>query len=158
MNTLLFRNIETLIRITVILISLIHPFILLSYGELPSMSSYWNTPLQPLFIFVNATTSFFLFSTNNWRIPSLFLLLLTAFSVFLYPIIHYTFAILFFTSCIYPLLKTKRFKYYPILYSLSLIVGLFKGLLWLEIYCVLILTTYHLHTLLYKEYLLKKRN
>jgi hypothetical protein len=153
----LFHNIDTLIRIIVILTSLVHPFILLSYGELPSMSSYWETPLQPLFIFVNATTSYFLFSINKWKLPSLFLLLLTAFSVSLYPQLHNVFAILFFITCLYPLIKTKRFKYYPILYSLSIIVGLLYGILWLEIYCVLILTIYHLHTLIYKEYLLTQR-
>jgi hypothetical protein len=153
----LFHNIDTLIRIIVILTSLVHPFILLSYGELPSMSSYWETPLQPLFIFVNATTSYFLFSINKWKLPSLFLLLLTAFSVSLYPQLHNVFTILFFITCLYPLIKTKRFKYYPILYSLSIIVGLLYGILWLEIYCVLILTIYHLHTLIYKEYLLTQR-
>ena len=153
----LFHNIDTLIRIIVILTSLVHPFILLSYGELPSMSSYWETPLQPLFIFVNATTSYFLFSINKWKLPSLFLLLLTTFSVSLYPQLHNVFTILFFITYLYPLIKTKRFKYYPILYSLSIIVGLLYGILWLEIYCVLILTIYHLHTLIYKEYLLTQR-
>jgi hypothetical protein len=153
-----FSKIDLLIRIIVILISLFHPFILLlSYGELPSMSSYWETPLQPLFIFVNAATSYFLFSINNWKIPSLFLLLLTAFSVSLFPQIHNIFAILFFVTCLYPLIKTKRFKYYPLLYSLSIIVGLLWGILWLEIYSVLILTIYHLHTLIYKEYLFTNR-
>lgn len=157
MSPKLFHNIDILIRIIVILTSLVHPFILLSYGELSSMSLYWETPLQPLFIFVNATTSYFLFSINNWKLPSLSLLLLTAFSVSLYPLLHIIFAIVFFISCLYPLIKTKRFKYYPILYSLSIIVGLLYGLLWLEIYCVLILTIYHLHTLIYKEYLLTHR-
>lgn len=158
MEIRIFQNLDLILRIIVILVSLIHPFILLfTCGELPSMSSYWETPLQPLFIFTNATTSYFLFSINKWKLSSLFLLLLTAFSVSLYPNLHNLFAVLFFISCLYPLIKSKRFKFYSILYSLSIVIGLFFGILWLEIYAVLVLTAYHLHTLWYKEYLISQR-
>lgn len=142
------------IRLFVVLLSFLQPFILIwSCGELDSISSYWETPLQPLFIFTNAVTSYFFFTMNRWRYSSLGLLLLTAFSVTLYPTIHNIVAISFFLSCLYPLYKTKRFKYYIGLYSLSFIVLLFFGILWAEIFGVIILTAYHTHMLLYKRML-----
>jgi hypothetical protein len=154
----LFGNIDFFVRLFVILISLLQPFILIYFcGELTSLSQYWETPLQPLFIFINATTSYFFFDLKDWKIPSLFLMLLTAFSVTLYPAVHNLFAVLFFISCLYSLYTTKRFRIYTIIYCISLIIGLLFGLLWLEIFAILVLTVYHLHILVYKEFLLNQR-
>jgi hypothetical protein len=152
------KKYEFYIKFFVIILSIIQPFILLSIcGELWSISSYWKTPLQPLFILVNATTSYFFFSTDKWQIPSFFLLLLTAFSIELYPITHNIFAGLFFLSCSYPLLTLKRFRLFTVFYLMSILVLLSSGMLWFEIYCVLILGSYHLTILLYKHYLDKLR-
>jgi len=146
------------IKLFVIILSIIQPFIFLSIcGELWSISSYWRTPLQPMFIIVNAATSYFFFSTDKWLIPSILLLLLTAFSLDLYPTIHNVIAGLFFFSCTYPLLTLKRFRFFGILYLLSLFVFLLSGMLWFEIYCVLILGAYHLTILIYKIRLDKLR-
>jgi hypothetical protein len=146
------------IKLFVIILSIIQPFIFLSIcGELWSISSYWRTPLQPMFIIVNAATSYFFFSTDKWLIPSILLLLLTAFSLDLYPTIHNVIAGLFFFSCTYPLLTLKRFRFFGILYLLSLFVFLLLGMLWFEIYCVLILGSYHLIILIYKSRLDKLR-
>ena len=146
------------IKLFVIILSIIQPFIFLSIcGELWSISSYWRTPLQPMFIIVNAATSYFFFSTDKWLIPSILLLLLTAFSLDLYPTTHNIIAGLFFFSCTYPLLTLKRFRFFGILYLLSLFVFLLSGMLWFEIYCVLILGAYHLTILIYKIRLDKLR-
>jgi hypothetical protein len=146
------------IKLFVIVLSIIQPFIFLSIcGELWSISSYWRTPLQPMFIIVNAATSYFFFSTDKWLIPSILLLLLTAFSLDLYPTTHNIIAGLFFFSCTYPLLTLKRFRFFGILYLLSLFVFLLSGMLWFEIYCVLILGAYHLTILIYKSRLDKLR-
>lgn len=146
------------IKLMVILLSIIQPFILMSIcGELWSISNYWKTPLQPMFIIINAATSYFFFSTDRWVIPSIFLLLLTAFSLEMYPITHNVFAGCFFLSCIYPLLTLKRFKFFGLLYLMSILVLLLVGMLWFEIYCVLILGSYHLTILIYKHYLDKLR-
>ena len=142
------------LKLVVILISILQPFILLfTCGKLWSISSYWETPMQPLFIVVNAATSYYFFSTDKWLIPSVFLLLLTAFSIEMYPIIHNILAGMFFISCCYPLLSLKRFRFFGIIYLLSLVIFYFFGMLWFEIYCVLILGSYHLSILLYKNYL-----
>jgi len=152
------KKFEFYIKIFVILLSIIQPFILLSIcGELWSISSYWRTPLQPMFIMINAATSYFFFSTDKWLVPSIFLLLLTAFSIELYPVTHNVFAVLFFLSCNYPLLTLKRFRFFGVLYLMSIFVLFSAGMLWFEIYCVLILGSYHLTILLYKHYLDKLR-
>ena len=152
------KKFEFHIKILVILLSIIQPFILLSIcGELWSISSYWRSPLQPMFIIINAATSYFFFSTDKWLVPSILLLLLTAFSIDLYPTTHNVFAGLFFLSCNYPLLTLKRFRFFGVLFIMSIFVLLSAGMLWFEIYCVLILGSYHLTILLYKHYLDKLR-
>ena len=146
------------IKFIVIILSIIQPFILMSIcGELWSISSYWRTPLQPMFIIINAATSYFFFSTDKWFVPSILLLLLTAFSLEMYPTTHNVLAGLFFLSCTYPLMTLKRFQFFGVLYLMSFLVLLYSGMLWFEIYCVLILGSYHLTILLYKHYLDKLR-
>jgi hypothetical protein len=141
---------EFLIKLLVIVVSFIYPFVLMSVeGELGSISQYWNTSLQPLFIAANVMTAYFFFSIDNWKLPSYFLVLLTAFSIQLYPVTHDVIATLFFISCLIPLFKTKRFKFYAYFYFFSIPIGLFWGLLWLEIWGMFILCSYHLHTLIY---------
>jgi hypothetical protein len=154
----IIKKYDLYIKIFVIILSIIQPFILLSIcGELWSISSYWRTPLQPMFIIINAATSYFFFSTDKWLVPSILLLLLTAFSIELYPTTHNVFAGLFFLSCNYPLLNLKRFQFFGILYLMSIFILLSIGMLWFEIYCVLILGSYHLTILLYKHHLDKLR-
>lgn len=137
------------IKIIVIVISAAYPFILLGVeGELKSISQYWNTPLQPLFIVANVMTGYFFISVVHWKIPGFLLVLVTAFSVKLYPDIHNALAVLFFLSCLLPLWKCKRLKFYTYLYLMSPVIGGLCGLLCLEIYSIIILCLYHLHILI----------
>lgn len=152
------KNIDLFVRLLVVLVSAIYPFILLSLaGEMNSLSQYWNTSSQPIFIVANVMTAYFFFSTDNWKVPSFFLVLLTAFSVQLYPITHDVIATLFFLSCFYPLFKTKRFKLFRYLYLISPIVWIFYGLLWLEIYAILILCLYHGYSIINLMWILYKK-
>jgi hypothetical protein len=82
--------------------------------------------------------------------------MLTAFSVELFPTAHNIFAIGFFLSNVYPLLAIKRFRWYILLYLTSAI-GLIWGILWAEIWGIVVLSAYHLHTLLYARSLMLKR-
>ena len=144
------KYLDHCIKILLILISAIYPFILLSVeGELKSLSQYWNTPLQPLFIVANVMTAYIFLSIENWKIPSFLLVLVTAFSTILYPNTHNVLAVLFFISCLYPLFKSKRLKFYGYLSLISPIIGLLFGLLYLEIYNILILCSSHLHMLIH---------
>lgn len=149
---------EFLIKLLVIIVSFIYPFVLMSVeGQLGSISQYWNTSLQPLFITSNVMTAYFFFSIENWKLPCYFLVLLTAFSVQLYPITHDIIATLFFICCLIPLFRSKRFKFYAYLYFLTIPVGILYGLLWLEIFGLFILCSYHLHTLIYTMWIFHKK-
>lgn len=141
---------EFLVKLLVILISALYPFILISLeGEMVSISQYWNTSLQPLFITANVITGYFFFTLENWKLPSFLLILLTAFSVKLYPITHNVIAVAFFISCLIPLFRSKRFRFYIPLYFTSIIIGYYFGLLWLEICGIIVLCAFHLHSLIY---------
>lgn len=154
----LAKKYDFYLKMVVILISISQPFILIgTQGWLWSISSYWNTPMQPLFIFVNAGTSYYFFNNEKWQVPGIFLLLLTAFSVDQYKLIHNIFASGFFLSCLYPMLHLKRFRILGFLYLLCIPLFPFIGMLFFEIYCVVIVGIYHLCILLYKEYLDRTR-
>ena len=92
------------VKFFTILFSLVTPFLMLILqGKLNSLSSYWNTPLQPLFILGNCMTSFIFLSLPKWRLSGIFLILLTIFSVEYYSSLHDIFATLFFIVNLYPL-------------------------------------------------------
>jgi hypothetical protein len=154
----LAKKYDIYLKLAVILISISQPFILIgTQGWLWSISSYWNTPMQPIFIFVNAGTSYYFLHNEKWQVPGIFLLLLTAFSVEQYKLIHNIFAAGFFLSCLYPMLHLKRFRILGFLYLLCIPLFPFIGMLFFEIYCVVIVGIYHLCILLYKEYLDRTR-
>lgn len=145
------------LKFLVILLAVFSPWIMiLIEGPITSLSTYWLTSMQPLFIFTNAVTSYFLFSTKKWQIPSALLLLLTAFSVQAHPSVHNIVAITFFISCIVPMLYSRRLKYYVLLYLCSLFF-LFKSILYAEICSITILCAYHAHTLFKYVTILRKR-
>jgi hypothetical protein len=136
------------LRILVIIIAAVSPFIyILTVGELPSISSYWSTYMQPMFIVINASTSYFLFSINKWRISSSLLLLLTAFSYEQYYIAHHVFAIAFFVYNIYPIYLNKRLRWTIIPYCLSGVL-LLHSILYAEMLAILVLCYIHLHSLI----------
>ena len=145
------------VKVFAIFLSLIYPFIMIyNIGILESISQYWTTEFQPLFILSNVICSYFFFSLKNWKIPSFFLLLLTSFSWSEYQIPHNIFAVCFYFSCLYCLFKNKRFKIFRILYIVSIIAYPYSILLG-EIITIIILSSFHLKILLYKEKL-EKRN
>ncbi len=144
------------VKVFAVLLSAISPFILMiCYGMLGSISQYWDTSLQPLFILSNIITAYFFFSLKNWRIPSLFLVLLTAFSWEQFSLVHDIFAILFFGTCLWSLWNSGRFLIFFYLMWLSVFIMSFS-LLWGEIVGILILSSFHLKVILYQNSLLKR--
>lgn len=142
---------EFLVRICSIGLVAITPFILvLCHGPLFSLSQYWNTPFQPLFILSNAITSYFFFSTLNWRVPSFFLMLLTAFSLEWHSSIHDILATIFFITCAYALYQAARFRYYFYMFLIAMCIIPFSLLIG-EITGILLLCGYHAQILLYKR-------
>lgn len=146
---------EFQVKLIVIFISAIYPFTMIyGCGLLDSISQYWNTPFQPLFIISNILCSYFFFTLPNWRIPSFFLLLLTSFSCEQFRIPHNVLAICFYFACLYSLFKNKRLKFYRVLYILS-IPFYFYSIILGEIIGVLTLCSFHLQIVVYKEKLRK---
>lgn len=152
-------NKDFILRLAVVITAAISPFIYIaSIGELKSLSAYWDTIMQPMFIVVNASTSYFLFSVKKWRISAVLLLLLTAFSVDNYFLPHNIFAVMFFLFNIYPILLNKRIKYVAVPYILS-ILFLFKSILFAEISAILCLCLAHLYLLIvYRKIELKRKS
>lgn len=149
---------ESYLKLLTIGLALSIPIIILTvYGvNFKSFSKLWETPLQPIFIISNTTVSFFFYGLNRWRIPSIFLMLLVAFSTSMYSNIHNICAIGFFISCIYALAEYKRMRIYLILYCCSVFTAVF-GIFWFEVYTSYILCFYHFNVL-YKKYQFENRN
>ncbi len=148
-------NLGFFVRLSAILIAALTPFILIScFEQQESISQYWATPGQPLFIIANVITSYFFFTIKEWRIPSYLLVSLTAFSVESFIVTHNILAILFFASAAHSLYQIKRLKWYFVAYVLCLPL-LSYGLLHAEIGGILVLCAYHAHILIYKQILMK---
>ena len=140
---------DKFLKYIALLFAVIMPFFFIGmYGEMSSVSNYWVTMGQPLFIVTNATTSYFLFSTRYWQIPALCLLGLTACSVTMYPALHNVFAISFFLTALIPMIRVKRFRWYLIPYVLTGIWVPFN-MLYGEIAAIMIICAYHAHIMLH---------
>jgi hypothetical protein len=144
---------DILIRGFVLLLAILQPIIIVScYGfDVFSISSIWSTGLQPLFIITNACTSYFLFDIRGWKIPAILLLLLTAFSIEFNLVIHNILAGLFFLSSFGSLRGIRRLGWYVFPYGFSLLLWLFLGMFWGEVFAIYIICVYHIN-LLYIAY------
>jgi hypothetical protein len=138
-----------------ILISITFPFIIIQFGDNQSLSAYWDTAAQPLFIIMNMVTAYFLVSSERWQFPALLLLLITAFNFADWPILHNVFAISFFVTSLLPIALGHRFHWYLIPYIIGGVVAYYNFLIG-EIICVETLCAFHLHSVLYKAWLLRR--
>ena len=146
------------VKILAIFFALITPFIMVTSGDtLGSISQYWSTQYQPLFIVSNIICSYFFFSLKNWKIPSIFLVLVTAFNHYQFNFFHNIFAVGFYFACLYSLFQNKRFIIYRILFILTVPLYFYSIIIG-EITSIIILCAHHLRVLLYKESLIKKKN
>lgn len=139
---------EFWVKMSVIILAALTPFIFLfSEGHMKSISSYWLTDMQPLFIISNAATSYYLFEFKRWRPSAFFLLLLTAFSVKYHPEFHTFLAIIFFIITLIPLYYSNHFKFIIYIYVSSL-PFLYVSLFTAETICVISLCLFHALTLI----------
>ena len=137
-------NMGFFVRLAAILTAALTPFILiLCFGQQNSLSQY-----------ANVITSYFFFTIKEWRTPSYFLVLVTAFSVQSFPMAHNILAILFFAAAGYSFYHVRRFKWYFVAFILCLPL-LSYSLLHAEIGGILVLCAYHAHILIYKQILMK---
>ena len=139
------------VKIAVVCLSVITPFIMITSDDiLGSISQYWDTQYQPIFIISNIICSYFFFSLKNWKIPSLFLVLITSFNHYQFNILHNIFAVSFYLACLYSLFQNKRFTLYRILFILSIALYPYSIILG-EITSIVILCSHHLRVILYQE-------
>lgn len=132
------------VRAAVVLLAIISPFVCISIeGVLPSYSQYWSTDIRPLFIITNAATSYFLFSTFQWRLSSIFLMLLTSFSHDQYFWVHNVTAILFFIFAGVAIVKDRHFNLCIIPFLFSVVILLLFGILWAEITAITVMCIFH---------------
>ncbi len=123
-------------KLIVIIFSMISPLIMITYNnEIPSLSSYWKTPLQPLFLISNLLTSLILITIPKWKLSGGLLLILTCFSVEYYGSFHDLIATLFFITNLYSLNSIKKYRIFVFIYLTSLIWS--PSLLWFEIHAIL---------------------
>ena len=151
-------KIEYVVKSATILLAVMYPFFCLFYhGYLSSLSQYWNTDMQPLFIFSNVLTSYYLFTLKNWKTSAILLSLVTAFSLRYYPNAHNILAGMFFIANLWPLYKAAfRFRYYKWIYLCSLpLLG--YSMLFSEMLAISAICGFHLHTLNTVYYIQKKR-
>ena len=147
-----------ILRACVIVLGLIYPCIMCRWiGPLPSISEYFATPAQPLFLLINAATSFYFVTTKNWKIPGILLLALSCVSLEFYPTAHTILAALFFIFCVISTLVGNRYRGLAIGMLLSAL-GLFHNIFLAEVLAIGFICTYHA-LILYDIYeLYKKKN
>jgi len=146
------------LRFCVVLLASIAPLIFWLYREdQVSISEFWGTSLTPLFIFTNAATSYFFFSLEKWKPSAVFLLLLTAFSVEDFFVLHNIFAASFFLYNFIPLATDKRLYYYIAPYVLSLAFVEIPDIFFSECLAIFTLCTYHAHRILLIWHITKSR-
>jgi hypothetical protein len=139
------NNVEFYIKMLVVIFAAIMPlFFIFSVGYKFSISSYWETSMQPLFILINASTSYHLFAVRSWRWrPSAIMLLaLTAFSVTEYADAHNILAVLFFVSCLIPLYITHHYRHFFWIYLATLPIMIFDMMAG-ESFAIFTLCVYH---------------
>lgn len=132
-----------ILKYLLVLIGMITPGIMLYWlGPKPSISEYFESPAQFLFLLVNAGTSFYFVTTNKWLLPGIFLLLLSCFSIKYYPQIHNITAILFFISSVISILRSNRYK--SIGYIILCITPiLYFSLFWYEYISIILICIFH---------------
>ena len=143
-------------KIMVIIISMITPFLMLLYDNtIPSLSSYWRTPLQPLFIITNILTCLMFITIPKWKLSGVLLLTLTCFSIEYYSSFHNIIATLFFISNLYPLYSIKKYRLLALVYLTGVLW--YPSLILFEIHGVVILCVYHLMVLISYNNIQNKR-
>ena len=132
-----------LLRGGLILLGLIYPCIIYHWiGPLPSISEYFMTPAQPIFLLINAGTSFYFVTTKNWRIPGILLLMLSCFSLDFYSTFHTVIAALFFLWSLAAVIVGKRYRFLSICMFLSTF-GLFHSIFLAEVLAIFFICMYH---------------
>mgnify|MGYP001191167695 FL=1 len=116
----------------------------LVFGCEGSYSQYYkNIPVLFTIIFSTLSVGLFIHSNGEWRLPAIFLIILSVCDMYRFPVIHYGAAILFFTLSTYAMWNDKRVSGFGKI-SLVLYFLFFIDLLIFELVQVLIICIFHL--------------
>jgi hypothetical protein len=132
-----------LLKVLLCLLCLVYPFFIgVYFGVDEGYSNLAGTKFEPLYIFINATTSYFFFGYNKktWKVMSISLLMLTCFNVDEFRLTHDIFAILFFITVQIELKNPKIF-------ILSLVLLFIDELFYFESFLIIILAINNLKLL-----------
>ncbi len=107
-----------------------------------SLSKYFHTSVQPLYLLCNIATVYYFLQLKDWSIPGVLLLFLTIFSVDKYMMLHNIFAVAFFLSVFYALTRSKRYTYLKYIFMIGLVCCAYSLLLG-EIICIFTASLHH---------------
>jgi hypothetical protein len=109
-----------------------------------TLSKLAGSHTEPALLLGTITTTISLWQFSNWRAPAISLLLLTAFSVFHFPLIHNLSAVLFFATSLLSIIKSKRLKGWAAGFILAAIGGA-HSLLLFEVIAISTILGFHIH-------------
>ena len=116
----------------------------LYYGWEESYSRYYtHSPIVFTLIFNTLAIGLLIHRNNEWKYPSFFLIILALFNMHDFPLLHYSSAILFFLTTTYAMWNDKRVPWFGRL-SLMGYFLFFIGLMYFEVYQVLLMCLFHL--------------
>ncbi len=124
------------------------------FGWEESYSRYYSySPLMFTILFSTLAIGLLIHSNKEWRFPAIFLIVLSVFNMYDYPILHYGSAIFFFITSTYAMWNDKRVNGFG---KISLIgyILICMGLMAFEVFQILILLLFHLIYIL-KLFILK---
>lgn len=115
------------------------------YGNsIQSFSMLVNTDLNFMFVLLNVATAYCFINLKYWEIPGWILLLVTAFNVEQYHLIHNILGTLFFISCAFSIrfgvIGMRKWIYG---YLILAILFCWFGLFWMETALVYYLVVFH---------------
>lgn len=132
-----------LLKLCLCLLCIIYPILIgIFVGTQKGLSLLSVGYFEPLYIFVNACTSYFFFGYNKWtwKTMSASLLLLTCFNCHIYPFLHNVFAVIFFLAVVWEL-KNLR------VLIMALMFLIFGNIFLFESYLIIILAIHNLKLL-----------
>lgn len=134
---------DIILKLSLVFLGLIYPLIMLLWvGPLDSISAYFNTPAQVLFLLVNAGTSYYFVNTKGWVLPGILLLFLSCFSIEFHLLLHNIFAVLFFILSTITIFRSKRYSFLWVTVLLSSL-GLFHSIFLAEYLAIINICLYH---------------
>ena len=147
--------VRMLLSVTGIIFSIVFPLI---YGYRESYSQYFtDNSILLTCTLISLAIGLFMHKNNKWLIPSFSLLFVAVFNMYDFPIMHYTFAFLFFLGSSYAMFNDKRIGGFGRL-SFILYPLLIFDLIVFEFFQIFILSLFHIIYVIKTYNLIREKN